>query len=1037
MRSSHRLASLVICVAMVCALVVPRQLFAETSKVTVLVRTTDGVPVRLAYVALVPLWRQSNQPIAEQIATDGIAVLDVPPGTYQVIAGARGFSVTAQPPADLGGAAKTKVTVLLSALRTVRGTLRTDEGRALVGARVATGSGAILAPLGKLSDLAVRHLSADWRTVTDQSGSWTLQVPEGTVPLFFEAPGAAAEWRVVSPKDALPLEVTLSKAGALTLTTDRIDPNLVVTLSREDEAGRDAVFADEQTLVWARWAEKNSLVWTSLPPGTYGVYAKYPDPRYFMQAAVKLANVTLLAGEERKIVVELPPVRRIRTRITSLFVRDTRRSALRGELETFGRDATGGPRALEHFVEEVTGGSVIHVNTDGARPPVFAMTADRFFATVPSAVAEGTRNPQGEPWPMAIYPRSDVHFGVRFAEKNLVPPQAGLAVLRDCGEGGEVTVPIEIRRLQVGQFSAASGCASMILDFDPFEPVVSDRVLAPGDQSLGELVLRGASSADVRVVRDPGGAAVVGGTVKVVSDETQGGLPIEVTKASTDEGGWAHITGLPSSWKLRVIAETAEREKSDAVVLRVLPRERGLIDPLEIPEPATLIVDAKIDEAFLAHFPAAKFVGLFVRSADPDRDSERRDGNVNTGSPTRFERLQPGRWLVSGVVSVAGTYSPADIDDLTLKAGETRHVAATIAPNVFEGIVTSEGKPVVAKVIVDDGSQRIYFTSGASGSFHAALQRKGVYPVAVARLSAQGNMIPVGDVAFVDPARRIEIELPAGGTVTTRVKSGDQLVSRATVWLSRRAVSGTVEELTNRAQTTGENGTTTFNDLAAGIWTFAVRDQNGRAAEKSISIENGQTTTLDLELSKAPAIEGTIRDLGGVPLPRARVDCLYVGPSGNPDRVSADTDSEGTFAITLTPPAPAIALCSIVDPMGRVDAFKAAPGQPVSLAMTPGSGALRVPNWQTYPGQELLWMVARDGRVINMSAVAAKVGRFGTPLEISAFPPGFWKIVRVATLPEALLLATGMGASLPGVAEGDIRAGTTATMQLRESLSGQ
>lgn len=72
-----------------------------------------------------------------------------------------------------------------------------------------------------------------------------------------------------------------------------------------------------------------------------------------------------------------------------------------------------------------------------------------------------------------------------------------------------------------------------------------------------------------------------------------------------------------------------------------------------------------------------------------------------------------------------------------------------------------------------------------------------------------------------------------------------------------------------------------------------------------------------------------------------------------------------------------------------------------------------------------------------MSALAAKVGRFGTPLEISAFPPGFWKIVRVATLPEALLLATGMGASLPGVAEGDIRAGTTATMQLRESLSGQ
>jgi hypothetical protein len=630
-----------------------------------------------------------------------------------------------------------------------------------------------------------------------------------------------------------------------------------------------------------------------------------------------------------------------------------------------------------------------------------------------------------------------VHFTLRFAEKDLQPPVSGMAVLRNCGRIERITVPIEIGEHGVAQFTAAAGCLAMVLELEPFESVVADRVLSPGEQSLGEFVLLGAGAADVRVVRDPNGAFVQGATVRAMSDESKDGRSIVVAEAVTGDGGWAHLTGLPTYWSMFVDATAREGDKSDSAVLRVEPRQRAVVDPLVIPKPGSLVIDAKIDEAFLVRFPAARVVTLVVRPADPARASEKRQANtLKTESPTRFDGLHPGRWLLGAVVSVAGTYAPLELEEVELKAGDEQHVDVTLAPNVFEGVVTSAGKGIAAKVIIEEGGRTLYFSSDADGTFRVTLQERGVYRIAVSRLSAQGNIIPLGEVAFTDPARRIEIAIPAGGSVTTRVRSGDQAVPATSVWLARRDSGGMTETLTNRAQTTDGGGETTFDDLTPGMWTFSVRANEGRrGAEKTIKIQGGKTVTLDLNLADSASIEGTIRALGGSPLPRAHVDCLYVGPSGNPDRASVDADAEGSFAVELLAPSPPFALCSVVGPMGTAEAFKAIPGRRVDLTVTGATATLQIPDWAEERHPAEMWLVAHDGNAISLHAVAMEMGRFGTPLRIPALAARSWKLVRAASLQERIALSTGMGASLPALSEVTLRAGTVETIRLNDTTS--
>lgn len=1004
---------------------------AEVVDVTVRVDGASSSPVRDAYVALVHEWQPSRRPAAEQIAERGIARFRVPPGNYFVIGGAPGHSVASRGPLKLSGS-EMNLTITVSPLRLATGTLRGPDDVPVSGARVSTLNAAVLQPLGKLSELATRHLVADFSATTDSAGTWTLGLPKGAVPLFFEAEGWAPAWRIVAEGDSGTIDSKLSQGAQLTITTDRQDNDLVVTLSKEGSDASPEVPAARQPLLWARSAKQKVLEWDSLSPGTYAIHARYPAASYFMPTAIRIGTAVLTAGEQQQVQVALLAARAPVTTTIAMLVPDISPSDLGTQLQAFGRSTRGGPMPLEHVVEEVMGGSLLHVRlNDESRPPFFAITEERFIWTNPAAQQH---DPNATPPTASVHWRADVDAQFRSLEKELPLPRTGLARVRDCKDRDEVTVPFDIGASGFARFTVAAECRSLILELEPFEPVVLSRVLRRGEQSLGELVLRAAATADVRVTRDPGGEIISGATVEIVTrDSERTSRPVVVARALTNEAGWAHFATLPPYRELRATAKNTDGNRSDAAALRLSPREVGLIDPLRIGAPAALIVDAQIDEGFLARFPSARVTEIFLTPIDPFRESESLQQNVS-GEEVRFAPLAEGEWQVRALVIITKTsYAPFDLGAIALKAGETRRLEARVQPNVFEGIVTAQGQPVVAKVMLDDVDQTLGSQTDASGLFQIVLERPGIYPVTVARLSAQGNSIPIGNVPFTDSSRRIEIRIPDSATAIVKVRAGDRPVkARTLVMMSRRNDGGLEDRMTKRGRLTTPAGEVTFEDLAPGVWTFSVEEsETGRRAEKSVAIEAGEDQTVELVLAEGHAIEGTIRSLGATSLPRAAVECLFIG-RGGVGRAGTISDAEGHFAIRLVAPPPSSALCSVIGPNGSVDAFRATPEDRINFTMPGATGTLRIlhsgqrPNWDKY------WLVSFDGRPVKLSAGALIFARSPSTMVIPALAAGRWKLVTVETLQQLLALASGLGASLPAEAEFTLGAGTTETVQIGE-----
>jgi len=1001
--------------------------------------------VRDAYVALVPVWRPSSIPLVEEITVTGSSVFRVPMDRYQVIAGAKGFQVSTEglPVShELGE----NLNVVLKPLSRVSGRVKDENGTPVAGVRVAEGRGEIVAPFGKLSALAVRHLSSDWSVVTDQEGNWSLGVPDGKVPLVFSAEGRAAQWRFYNTGDPEPLDVAMVPGATLRITCDRPDPNVMLTLEREGGDPSGSIPRGWQRPVWARWAKTASTTWSSLPAGLYSVYAKYVEPRFFMRRATVVGKVELAASKETELKVTLPFELHAAVRVYRLYLDGVPPQDVDvDDLEAFGLDATGDVRSLHCVVQQTVGGTVLYVNPDGAKPPIYAVTADRFIAAVSDVADTAAEDTAVPPVPAALKPRADAYLVLRSLEKDLQLPRAGLAVLHDCSKTiPRLSVPIRMRNGNLADFTAPAGCRNAVLSFNPFEPVILTKPLRAGHQSVGEFVLRAAASADVRVVREPGGAVVPGAIVRVMalSDDWSSRERIPAAEARTGADGWAHVEGLPVLRALQFVAQAPAGESSLGAEGRAEPRGRLTIDPLSIPKPATLVVVPKLSARVHALFPSARVPIVSVEPVDPLRAAleKQEQKPSDEDSPLRFEPLKPGTWQAAAYVKVAGTYAFVKIAEVELKAGETRRIDSELEPNVFQGRVTSGGKGVAAKVTLESRSVQDVapqsFESKNDGTFYAVLPNTGTYSVVAYRLDSQSNDIPLGEMDFTDPSQPMEIVLPATSTAVIHVRAAGKPVANATVWISQtRNGLGRIEHDT-RGRSTNSEGDVKFEYVVAGEWVFSAHHEvSGSGAEKSVEIREGEDPDVTLDLGPSNAIQGSVHDAAGVAVPNARIDCVVLGTTGAPSRSGSVTDSDGKFTVDAYSELSASALCSVITPSGVVDAFKAMPGNDATVQLPPSTGTLRISDWGKWHSPGTFWLAAPEGRVISLSAVAEVASRFGPPLQIPALAAGHWKVIRLQSIPQWVALAMGQSGALPAVAEVNLDAGGAQSINVYDTAA--
>lgn len=1013
--------------------------------VRVHVLTSAGKPVRDAYIALVPVWRPSSIPLVEEITDTGSSVFRVPMGRYQVVAGAKGFQVSTEglPVSHELGENRN---VVLKPLFRASGKVKDETGTPVAGVRVAESLGEIVVPFAKLSALAVRHLSSDWSVVTDQEGNWTLGVPDGKVPLVFSAEGRAAQWRFYKTGDPEPLEVSMFPGATLRITCDRPDPNVMLTLEREGGDPAGSIPRGWQRPVWARWAKTEFTTWSSLPAGLYSVYAKYVDPRFFMRRATLVGKVELSASKETELKVTLPSEMHAAVRVFRLYLDGVSPQDVDvDDLEAFGLDATGDVHSLHCVVQQTVGGTVLYVNPDGAKPPLYAVTADRFIGAVFDVADTEAEDSTVPPVPAALQPRADAYLVFRSLEKELQLPRAGLAVLHDCSKTiPRISVPIRIMNSNLAEFTAPAGCRNAVLSFNPFEPVILTKPLRAGHQSVGEFVLRAAATADVRVVRDPGDAVVPGAIVRVtaLSDDWSSRERIPAAEAVTGADGWAHVEGLPVLRSLQFVAQAPGGELSLGKEARAEPRGRLTIDPLSIPKPATLVVVPKLSARVHALFPSARVRIVSVEPVDPLRAAlekqQQKPGDED--SPLRFEPLKPGTWQAVAWVEVGGTYALVKIAEVELAAGETRRLDSELEPAVFQGRVTSGGNGVAAKVTLESrsvqGAAQQSFESRIDGTFYAVLPNIGTYSVIAYRLDSQSNDIPLGEMDFTDPSQPMEIVLPATSTAVIHVRAMGKPVPNATVWISQtRNGLGRIEH-DARGRATDSEGDVKFEYVVAGDWVFSVHDKgSGSGAEKSVVVREGEDSDVTLDIGPSNTIQGSVHDAAGVAVPNARIDCVVLGTTGTPSQSGSVTDADGKFTVDTYSELSAPALCSVIAPSGVVDAFKAMPGDAATVQFPPSTGALRISDWGKWYSRGTFWLAAPDGRVIGLSAVAEVASRFGPPLQIPALATGHWRVIRLQSIPQWVALAMGQGGALPAVAEVNLDAGATQSINVYDTAA--
>jgi hypothetical protein len=657
------------------------------------------------------------------------------------------------------------------------------------------------------------------------------------------------------------------------------------------------------------------------------------------------------------------------------------------------------------------------------------VTADKLIVSAASPDAA----PRGESAPL----RTSVHdlgrggVHVRSGEPDMPLPHAGTAVFYRCGQVPSITIPLDVKQDGTVTFPAPANCESLVLGLDPFGPLTFARSIQPvTPQWLGEFTLHAAGAAGARVVTDDD-APVADATVTVYARTAQNAESlVPLDRKSSGADGWVHFGGLPAARELAVIAEDKEGGRSATERLRVQARGETTIDRLLIPRPASLTVTPRLDPQFLAEFPAGRIEAVVLQPSEVDAVetlSQPLDGKESV----EFTKLRPGRWRLTALISSGQGLQPIEGEGVDLESGEAERIAPTFKPLVFRGRVTARGKGVEGMIDIR-GSRRSDIVpavrTSANGEFTALLVRPDVYQVDV-RTQNPARLVWIGEVPFTDPARPVEIAFPDTEIAVT-VRAGKEPAAGVIVSAQsqRDAVEGMQSLQTGRQ--TDARGEARLEGLLPGPWVVSARGESpGDAyAEKNVLVEAGTTARVELELTAAAALTGTVREAFGAPVAGATVDCVLPAGNGTAQLVSADTGDDGTFSIGGNSATKSAVFCSVNSFAGS-QGYRVTPGQPVELLLSAAPAGLRVLALPRVNRLSTLWLVSRDGRLVHVSSF---IGDNGTSavLEIPALAPEAWSLVRVSSLAEWTALANGGASTLPRIGSVSLEAGQRKTIDL-------
>lgn len=998
--------------------------------VHITVTTNASTPVKNAYVALIPRDAPKRRPMREAITPTGMVDLTVPPGNYLLIASADGFETDYRKLVVIRRQAE-PLWVGLSPEVLVEGVVKDAAGNPIPNARIHHAAAVPPPAVGTMSAMAIKAYGARLHTTSNAKGAWELVASAGRkTPLLVEAPGYAPAWVVFDPAvtPRKPLEVVLAKGSSLKAMLDRVDPDTLITVAPKT-AGGTTVPAVAQSAVWGREATTTTIAWDSLPPGEYRLFAIFPDPTRFA-SPVDVGSVTLTAGSSAEVKVKMPTAPAPQSSYVRFFVSE---ETTLPALHAYTKKSSGGTQEAKYSVEDTVAGKVVYIAGTSSPTDAFLTTTTDLIVVVPRRPGPNRQNLTAQR--TVTVPRADGRLRVTAAE-GVTLPSSAKQTLHDCAKGDTYTLPANVSAQGTIEIPLAVPCKALTLQFENFGPLTLAAAVEQGEKKdLGDHALAAASTVEIHVVRENSNSdaaqAIVQATVRRGGDVK----PVTVAEGTADDQGRVVMKNVPAGEEVTFQARDAKTRLVGTATARVDAGKRAVIDPLLIPEHATLTIAPTLDSEFQSAYPQAKLLGVTV-VRDNSQPSDRKTINFDEErTEAVFQDIVPGRWAMTVLVNVEGSKEMLDIDAVVVESGEEKRITPTVKPLVVPGQVLSHGEGVAASLSIGDppgpnAIRRRVFTE-PNGMFKAVLPKSAVYHVQAQRTGTRTASVDLGPLLF--DGSPLRIELPEG-TLRVNVKRHDQPLPNAQVVAVSRVDNpdGSGVSSVTRRMKTDAAGVAVIDGLASGVWSVQATapDGDGVAQKEARLAQSGDPVEVTLDLAQGNTLEGNVLDGKAKPAAAASVECVFAtGLTVQTSR--ADTGNDGGFVISLPDPAPSVLQCGVTTPDGAISAFRTKVTHTATFTMTPSGGALTIADWGQRVIPDRFWLVGNDGSLFNLSWVARKVGRIGAPLVISRLPAGRYAIVEVHSTAQLTALSQGNARAVPRVAELTIQPGQSTTINIQ------
>jgi hypothetical protein len=447
-----------------------------------------------------------------------------------------------------------------------------------------------------------------------------------------------------------------------------------------------------------------------------------------------------------------------------------------------------------------------------------------------------------------------------------------------------------------------------------------------------------------------------------------------------------------------------------------------------------LKVSAELDPELKSEYPAASVLGISItREGAETRDTRTFNYDKET-TESVFRDLAPGRWDVMALINIDGLPQMETLEPATLRSGEDKHVSLKIKPLIATGQVLSQGKGTQVSLSIGEpaspSSGRRHVDTAADGTFKIVLPRPAIYYVQAQKLDRNAIATDLGPVMFDGSV--IRLEMPDAGLVVHLTRAG-QPVDKARVTAIQNVDNpdgSGVTEMSNISKTDA-TGVAKFDQITSGVWSIEARASDQSVAQKDVTIGASGITEVTLDLADNDVFEGVVI-ANAVPAAAASVDCdFFTGQTLQSAR--AETGPAGRFVMHLPKPVPTQLQCGVTTADGSIEAFPvAAVSRNAQFIMPPLGGALTISDWGQKVIPDRFWLIAGDGRLFNLSWVARKIGRIGSPLVIGRVPAGHWTLVQIASTEQLFAIGRGSGQSLTPVIDINMQPGQSKTISVQD-----